>query len=403
MRAAQSSFFVSLFLARLADQVLLFLVPLVVFQTTHSVSMSGIAFFVETLPRFACFPLFGVICDRFSPFRLMRLSQALRAASCLVGVVAFDLFGGIGWLIALSAVCGVLTSQGVVAREVMLPQVFKLMKFEKVLAWSQLADQLGTVLGPMVAAAMLAGMHWQSVVIATAVVFLGADAALAFWQRATRFVFRVPAQADHSNGYGWQPIRIALLHVARIRELRRVVLLASGENLVIGVTLATSAAMFTGVHHESAQHYAWLQTAGAIATVVVLLSIAHTSWKAQSFGLTAFVLIVVGGLLAGLSRNVWGYAIGFALIVGFDKMFSVYIRSVRQKVIPPNDYGKTTGIVILLNNATQPLAGLLVGLCADRSKTGYLVAGLSLAMALIGAAAIWGGRLRGSRRGATAS
>jgi hypothetical protein len=181
------------------------------------------------------------------------------------------------------------------------------------------------------------------------------------------------------------------------------VLLASGENLVIGVTLATSAVMFTGVHHQSAQHYAWLQTAGAIATVAVLLSIAHTAWQARTFGLAAFVLIVSGGLLAGLSGSVWGYAIGFVLITGFDKMFSVYIRSVRQKVIPSKDYGKTTGVVILLNNATQPLAGLLVGLCTDRASTGYLVAGLALAMALIGAVATWGNRLFRSRRGAAAS
>ena len=396
------AFFVSLFLARLADQVLLFLVPLVVYQTTHSASMSGWAFFIETLPRFACFPLFGVMCDRVSPFRLMRISQTLRAVTCVIGVAGFHAWGGIGWLIGVSAICGVLTSQGVVAREVMLPQVFKRMRFEKVLAWSQLADQLGTVLGPVVAAALLTGMRWEYVVIATAIVFVGADVALAAWRRATRFVFEIPPR-DAVDANWMLPFRTALTHVIRLPELRKVVWLASGENLVIGVTLATSAVMLTGVHQESARHYAWLQTAGAIATVAVLLSIAHTSWKARTFGLTAFVLIVVGGLLAGLSHNVWGYATGFVLIVGFDKMFSVYIRSVRQKVIPAKDYGKTTGIVILLNNATQPLAGLLVGLCANHAQTGYLVTALSLAMALIGAGASWGYRLRRSRRPASAS
>ncbi|HTJ94567.1 MAG TPA: MFS transporter [Pararobbsia sp.] len=402
MRAARSAFFVSLFLARLADQILLFLVPLVVFQTTHSASMSGLAFFIETLPRFGCFPLFGVLCDRFSPFRLMRISQTLRAVTCVAGVAGYGVWGGIGWLVAISAICGVLTSQGVVAREVMLPQVFKVMRFERVLALSQLADQLGTVLGPMVAAAMLVVMRWEFVVVATALVFLSADLSLALWRRVTRFAFELP-HYDGERGHWAVPFHTALRHVARIPELRKVVLLASGENLVIGVTLATSAVMFTGVHHQSVQHYAWLQTAGAIATVTVLLWIAHTSWQARSFGVAAFIVIVSGGLLAGLSANVWGYAVGFVLITGFDKMFSVYIRSVRQKVIPSKDYGKTTGVVILLNNATQPLAGLLVGFCADRSKTGYLVAGLSLAMALIGAAAMWGHRLRGSRSGAAAS
>ena len=37
MRKDYLSFFISLFLSRLADQVLLFIVPLIVFQTTQSV------------------------------------------------------------------------------------------------------------------------------------------------------------------------------------------------------------------------------------------------------------------------------------------------------------------------------------------------------------------------------
>ncbi len=51
MRVKDTTFFLSLFLARLADQMLLFLVPLVVFQTTQSAALSGLAFFIETLPR----------------------------------------------------------------------------------------------------------------------------------------------------------------------------------------------------------------------------------------------------------------------------------------------------------------------------------------------------------------
>jgi hypothetical protein len=91
-------------------------------------------------------------------------------------------------------------------------------------------------------------------------------------------------------------------------------------------------------------------------------------------------------VIAGVSSAPWGYAIGFLLIVGFDKMFNVYIRSARQKIIPPEDYGKTTGVVILLNNMTQPLAGLLVGVFSARAQTGWLIVILSMAMGCIGAA-----------------
>ncbi|WP_133663226.1 MFS transporter [Paraburkholderia sp. BL10I2N1] len=234
-----------MFFARLADQILLFLVPLVIFQTTGRVSWSGIAFSLETFPRYLCFPVLGALCDRHSPGKLMRISQILRALVCVVGVAGYDLFGGIGWLIALSPLCGMLTSQGIVAREVMLPQIFSSHRFEKVLSYSQLADQLGLVLGPMLAAMLLSWWRWEFVVAATAVLFFTADIALAYWQKASAFEFAVPESA---HGTWFKPIKTALAHVIHLPGLKSVILLAAAENLVIGVTLATSAAMVTGFH-----------------------------------------------------------------------------------------------------------------------------------------------------------
>ena len=103
-------------------------------------------------------------------------------------------------------------------------------------------------------------------------------------------------------------------------------------------------------------------------------------------------------MIAGVSSAPWGYALGFLLIVGFDKMFNVYIRSARQKIIPPEDYGKTTGVVILLNNMTQPLAGLLVGVFSARAHTGLLIVILSMAMGCIGTAVSLGSVLLRRKR-----
>ena len=125
MRVNHQAFFCSLFFARLADQILLFLVPLVVFQTTQKVSWSGIAFFLEALPRYLFFPvlwraqrpLLAAQADAYQPDRAgggvhrgragLRAVRRHRLADRAVGL------------------CGVLTSQGLVAREVMLPQIFK--------------------------------------------------------------------------------------------------------------------------------------------------------------------------------------------------------------------------------------------------------------------------------------
>ena len=55
----------------------------------------------------------------------------------------------------LSALCGVLTTQGIMAREVLMPHVFQQYSYAKTLSYSQIADQSGLVLGPLAAALIL--------------------------------------------------------------------------------------------------------------------------------------------------------------------------------------------------------------------------------------------------------
>jgi MFS family permease len=379
-----------LFLSRLADQVLLFLVPLVVFQTTQSVAWSGVAFFVETLPRVLSFPICGVLCDRISPLLLLRTSQRLRAAVCVVGMAGYGVFGGLAWLVLLSALCGIFTTQGTMAREVMLPQIFREQRFEKVAAQSQISDQLGTVLGPLVAALLLNHWHWAWVVAACALVFVAADSCLAVWRHISTVELAAPQHRLGSQW--WQPYRTGLGHVRRLPGLKQLIVITAGVNLVLGVTLATSAAMVTGWHQRSDADYALLQTAGAVVTVAILVVLARVRMSLFAIGVLACAGVFLGGLVSAVSPGPWGYALGFMLVVGFDKMVNVYIRTHRARIIPVEDLGKTTGIIALLNNLSQPVAGLLVGTFATGLDSRGVILALTLAMGLTVLGAAWSWR-----------
>lgn len=385
MRAHHLSFYSSLLLSRLADQVLLFLVPLVVYQQTGSASWTGIAFFIETLARFVAFPVCGVLSDRHPPLRLLRQSQALRALSCVAGLAAGFAFSGqaaLGALVLASAACGVFTTQGVMAREVLLPHIFPGDRFERVLAHAQIADQLGMVAGPVVAAAALAVWPWQGVLGCSAALFLLADAAMAWWQG--QHTGTLPQGRSALGESWWVPLRTALAHIAHLPGLKPLIALAAGVNLVVGVTQATAAAMLTGLLGQSAAAYAQLQTAGAVVTVLVLAWVARAHWRGHALGVWSYALLLVGGLMSAWAVHPAVYALGFLLVIGFDKMFSVYIRAARQRIIPAQDFGKTSGVVVLLNNLTQPLAGLAVGLGAQGADARGVIAVLVVGMGVIG-------------------
>ncbi|MEN5151502.1 MFS transporter [Pseudomonas orientalis] len=383
MRRDYLAFFVSMFLSRLADQILLFIVPLVVFQTTRSVSWAGLAFFVESLPRYLAFPVCGALCDRFSPVRILHVSQVYRALACAMAVALYGLFDGIQWLVILSAVCGVLTTQGIMAREVVMPHIFQHYTYAKTLSYSQIADQSGLVLGPLVAALMLEVWQWPWVVLAIAALFVLADLAMRVWQRNTTVDLPLHEQPA---GIWLQPMRTAFGHIRNRMELKRIIILAVGVNLIVGVTLATSAAMVTGQYAADKDAYALLQAAGAVVTLVILFYLARSTLALKVLGGLSYSMIAVGALITAISPGLWAYAVGFLLVSGFDKMFNVYMRSMRQRVIPVQDFGKTVGVITLLNNLAQPLAGLMIAVLAAPFGTQTVILLLSAISALIGVA-----------------
>ncbi|WP_431081234.1 MFS transporter [Pseudomonas thivervalensis] len=381
MRKDYLAFFASMFLSRLADQILLFIVPLIVFQTTNSVAWAGLAFFAESLPRYLAFPICGALCDKFPPIRILHISQVYRAVACGVAVVLYGVFGGIYWIVGLSALCGVLTTQGIMAREVVMPYIFQHYTYTKTLSYSQIADQTGLVLGPLIAALLLELWAWHWVVLAIAGLFLLADLAMGYWQRTSSVILET---FEQHHDLWLNPLRVAFGHIRDLAELKKIISLAVGVNLIIGVTLATSAAMVIGQYGAGKDDYAGLQAAGAVTTIVILFFLARVTWPLKLLGALSYTLIAIGAFSTALSPNIWGYVVGFLLIVGFDKMFNVYFRTLRQQVIPPQDFGKTVGVITLLNNLSQPLAGLLVAVLAAPIGTQQVILLLAVVTSLIG-------------------
>jgi len=298
-------------------------------------------------------------------------------------VVLYGVFDGILWIVLLSALCGVLTTQGIMAREVLMPHVFPHYSYAKTLSYSQIADQSGLVLGPLVAALMLEVWAWHWVVLGVAGLFLLADLAMRAWQRSS--TTQLETFEQHRDIW-LQPLKIAFGHIRSLPELKRIITLAVGVNLIIGVTLATSAAMVTGQFAQDKDTYALLQAAGALVTIGILFYLARAGLPLRVLGGLSYSMIAVGAVIMAISPGIWLYAVGFLLVTGFDKMFNVYLRSTRQRVIPVQDFGKTVGVITLLNNLPQPLAGLAIAVLAAPLGTQPVILLLAGITALIGAA-----------------
>ena len=235
----------------------------------------------------------------------------------------------------------------------------------------------------MLAALLLEIWSWPWVVAGVAGLFVLADLAMLIWQRHTSM--GLPSHAQHSDIW-LQPLRIAFGHIGRLAALKRIIILAVGVNLIVGVTLATSAALVTGQFAAGKDAYALLQAGGALVTIAILFYLARATLPLKLMGGLGYSMIAIGALITAISPDVGVYTVGFLLITGFDKMFNVYLRSTRQRVIPVQDFGKTVGVINLLNNLAQPLAGLAIALLATPLGTQRVILLLTGITALIGLA-----------------
>lgn len=84
-RAQRWLFGTGILLGLIAEQVVLFSVPLLIFQTTEDISLLGVAFALEWLPGLLAFPFAGLLADRDGGPRLFSRVNGCRAA--VLGVV----------------------------------------------------------------------------------------------------------------------------------------------------------------------------------------------------------------------------------------------------------------------------------------------------------------------------
>jgi len=89
--------------------------------------------------------------------------------------------------------------------------------------------------------------------------------------------------------------------------------------------------------------------------------------------------------LAGLAEHYWVFCLATSLVLGIDGMFNVYIRTKRVEIIPPQDFGKPTGLAIVFTNITLPISGLLVTALSPYLEVREIILTLSVSSLSLGA------------------
>ncbi len=370
-------------LGLMAEQVVLFSVPLLIFQDSKELSTLGFAFALEWLPGLIAYPFAGLLADRDGGARLFSRVAAGRAAVLTVVVAVLLLRPSVttAALMTSGALLSVLVAPVRMSVEKMVPQIAKGEQLAATQALVQNMELLAMALGPALAmlGAVLLGKVWLLAIAAVVFALAGVS-----WLPLPRTREKRARQSARANlvelKLGWT-----------LLTGNRPVLLLGVLNFAINFALATllsmNAALVTGVFKAPDSAFALLNTCvGVIGLVnLALIPFLLRKFSVQFLGVLGFSLLAAGLLLVGVTPSFAVYAVLYVAVMTGDALYNIYNRTQRIRVIPQEHLGKIMGPFYLLNLLSFPLAGLLVGSAATAVGPQKLVAVLAVVLCVFGA------------------
>ncbi|CAO5248718.1 MFS transporter [Frankia sp. AgKG'84/4] len=354
-------------LSTMGDQVLQFAVPLIIFTATGSVSLAGLAFLVEWLPRLSSLPVAGLLADRFGGRRVYAVSDSVRAAACLLTVLALGHWPGhvFGWTTALTALCAFCYAQTFIALESTIPQLVPAEDLPRAQSVLQIINSGSSVVGPALGGLMLLWVSpTQLLWVSGAAFAVGACGVPVLRGLGGSTEDRESAVRRSVLG----DLRVGVRALAGTPILLALVGLTMVVNLMAGLAMATGAPLTIGHFHQRDSAFATLQITVGVFSVGTLLLL---TWLLRHLsvyrvGAVSFVLSAAGTALIGVSQLFPLYVLGYGLCLGMNGLFNVFIRVERLHWIAPAQRGRVISLIVLLNQSTLPLAGALVALAGGR-------------------------------------
>ncbi|MBC9726543.1 MFS transporter [Streptomyces sp. TRM68367] len=366
-----------------AEQIVLFAVPLLIFQDTDEVSSLGFAYAIEWLPALLAYPFAGLLADRDGGTRLFTCVSAGRAV----------VIGGalVGCLAAPSLLTPILMTSGALLSLLMAPVR---MSIEKVVPQLAKGTELAKTQG------LVQSMEVSAMAVGPALALLGVAFVGKFWLLAGASAAFLAAavcwlplpRGLRSAGSGsvresFAELALGWSLLVRNRPLVLLAVLNFSINLVFATVLSANAALVTGVFHAPESAYAVLNICvgvlGLVNLMVIPLLLRH--FDVRVLGVFGLALLCACLVLLGIASSMLLYGPAFVAALLGVTYFNVFNRTQRIKVIPEEHLGKVMGPFYLLNLLALPIGGLLVAGAGSSFGPQRLVAVLAIALSGFGA------------------
>jgi MFS family permease len=356
-----------------------------VYQTTQSAVAVGWLTFFYTAPVVIGGLVAGWLLDRFDRRTVMIADSLLKA----MVVVSVPLLAAAGWLeiwhaYAVAAVYGLMLMVPLAGTPAMLPDLVAPARLNTANALETMAFTLSGVIGPPIAGILIAQWSAPEVLYLDAATYLLFAAALAsLGPRGTNNVTAGETAGDGKHGLG-EAFRLLLGN----RILLSTTAMYMAANIAVGAVLVWLPI------------YASRELDGGAALYGILLGVIAVGEIAGSLlaGLDRLrvplgTLICAAQFASGVALAVMLAGTNLALTVvclalygALSAPLTIWAQTLRMKIIPERQRGRTFALLRMLMQSTNPLGGLLAGFLLPVVGMAWVIAISAAAIGLPGLA-----------------
>ena len=345
-------------------------------ELTNDAFMVGLVSAVGNLPVLL-FSLFGgVLADRYSKLRIVRVTQTLLLVEAAV-MWWFTWTGSITVprLLALATFAGIVSAFDVPARQSLQIELVGKEDLLDAIALNSSGFNLARIIGPAIAAFIIAhaGLAWC----------FGINALSYFAVLVGLLMIRLPEVPARATSISpLKDVWRALVYMSRKREVAALMRLVAVFS-VFGVPYLTLMPVLArDVLHTDASGYGFLLTCVGIGAITAALALATFGRHARRGRLLERAAYAFSSLLIllALSRSVWLSA-GLLIAVGFTMILNNAVaNTLLQTIVPDSLRGRVMAAYALVFIGFSPIGQLLAGLVASRFGVEWSIGGGAVAM-----------------------
>ncbi|WP_084267839.1 MFS transporter [Azohydromonas lata] len=378
------AFGASLMLGLLAEQAVLFAVPLLVFQRTGSVGYAGMAFAVEWLPALLAYPFAGLLADRLGGRRLFLAANTARALVLISAALLCALrpHWTVGVLMAGSGLLSLCMAPVRMAVEKTTPALAGDGALSRLQALVQNLELLGRLLGPGLAALLA---HALGKLPLLPVAACGFALSALCWRGLPG---TQPVQADaQAPGHAAADLVLGWTLLWRNRPLRLLAGVGFIINLAFAVAVGANASVITGVFGASDHVFGLMNAAAGLCGLLALRLVPRLPGPQAMarLGTAGYAVLCAGMAAMAWTHSVAVYAAAFALSIGGAAWFNLFNRTLRVQAVASAHLGKVIGVFYLVQYLPFPVAGLVTAALGPTLGVQAIYKGMALLLALPGA------------------